>query len=572
MIKNLPSTPDAILEMEWGDYEPHFKALQLTQLTSENINDWLLGWSALADRLDEQYTRLFVATTQFTNDEGIEKRFNHFVESVQPQARTEEQKLKEKLLASGLQPENFKMGLKKMRAEADIFREENLELLVEEQKLNAEYNKILGAQTVLWEGEERTASQMYSLLFEKDRAIREKAWKLTVEVRLKNRDAINDLWKKFMAVRLKIAQNAGLPDYRAYVWEQKFRFDYSPEDCKTFHRAIEEVFVPSAKRIFEKRRLKLGLESARPWDQMVDTSDEDPLKPYQTVAELKSKAKNIFTKVDAKFGEYFQIMIDENLLDLDSRKNKAPGGYNLIYGVSQKPFIFMNNTGTHDDVTTLLHEGGHAFHAFEAGVVPYFHERSENYVPAEFAEVASMAMELLASPYLTKEHGGFYTEGESARARLDHLEGIITMLPYLTLVDAFQHWIYENPQEGSDPILCENQWAELWDRFMPYVDYSGLEDAKKTIWHRQLHIHTLPFYYIEYAFAQLGAVQVWANALKDQKQAVEKYRKALALGSTVSLPELFEAAGAKFSFDTQTIKIYVDLIEEQIEKLEQIKN
>ncbi|MDO9301801.1 MAG: M3 family oligoendopeptidase [Anaerolineales bacterium] len=572
MLKNLPSTPDAILEMEWVDYEPHFKSLQSTQLTSENVNDWLLGWSALADRLDEQYTRLFVATTQFTNDEGIEKRFNHFVESIQPQARTEEQKLKEKLLASSLQPDNFKMGLKKMRAEADIFREENLELLVEEQKLNAEYNKNLGSQTVLWEGEERTASQMYSLLFEKDRAVREKAWRAGVDVRLKNRDAINDLWKKFMAVRIKIAQNAGLSDYRAYAWAQKFRFDYSPEDCKTFHKAIEEVVVPAAKRIFEKRRHKLGLESVRPWDQEVDTSNESPLKPYQTVEELKSKARDIFTKVDPKFGEYFQTMLDENLLDLDSRKNKAPGGYNLIYGVSKRPFIFMNNTGTHDDVVTLLHEGGHAFHAFEAGVVPYFHERSENYVPAEFAEVASMAMELLASPYITKEHGGYYTEGEAARAQLEHLEGIITMLPYLTLVDAFQHWIYENPQDGSDPILCENQWGELWDRFIPYVDYSGLEDAKKTVWHRQLHIHTLPFYYIEYALAELGAVQVWANALKDQKQAVENYRKALALGSTVSLPELFEAAGAKFSFDAKTLKIYVDLLEEQIEKLEQVKS
>ncbi len=572
MLKNLPSIPDAILAMEWMDYEPYFKSLQSSQLTPENIDKWLLDWSALADRLDEQYTRLFVATTQFTNDEEIEKRFNHFVESIQPQARTEEQKLKEKLLASGLQPENFKMGLKKMRAEAGIFREANLELLVEEQKLNAEYNKNLGSQTVLWEGEERTASQMYSLLFEKDRAVREKSWKLTVEVRLKNRDAINDLWKKFMAVRLKIAQNAGLPDYRSYVWAQKFRFDYSPEDCKTFHDAIEEVVVPAAKRIFEKRRQKLGLESVRPWDQSVDTSDESPLKPYQTVDELISKSKDIFTKVDPQFGEDFQTMMDDNLLDLDSRKNKAPGGYNLIYGVSKKPFIFMNNTGTHDDVTTLLHEGGHAFHAFESGVVPYFHERSENYVPSEFAEVASMAMELLAAPYLTKEHGGFYTEGESARARLDHLEGIITMLPYLILVDAFQHWIYENPQEGSDPIMCENQWAELWDRFMPYIDYSGLEDAKKTIWHRQLHIHTLPFYYIEYALAELGAVQVWANALKDQKQAVENYRKALALGSTVSLPELFEAAGAKFAFDAKTLKIYVDLLEEQIEKLEHVKS
>ncbi len=571
MLKNLPSTPNAIVAMEWADYEPHFKALQSTKLTTENVNEWLLGWSALADRLDEQYTRLFVATTQYTADEEIEKRFNHFVEAVQPQARTEEQKLKEMLLASNLQPGNFKMGLKKMRAEADLFREANLDLLVEEQKLNAEYNKILGAQTTLWEGEERTASQMFPLLLENDRSIREKAWKLTVETRLKNRKAINALWKKFMAVRLKIAKNAGVSNYRDYAWAQKFRFDYSPNDCKTFHKAIEEVVVPAVKRIYEKRRQKLGIESLRPWDQIVDISGKSPLKPYQTLDEFKSKAKDIFTKVDPQFGEYFQTMMDNDLLDLESRRNKAPGAYNLIYGVSQKPFIFMSNTGTHQDIDTLLHEGGHAFHAFEATVIPYFHERSEAYVPAEFAEVASMAMELLGSPYITKEHGGSYTESEAARARLEHLQGILTFWPYMALVDAFQHWIYENPENGSDPIQCENKWAELWDRFMDGIDYSDLEDAKKTYWHRQGHIHTLPFYYIEYGLAQLGAVQVWANALKDQKKAVADYRRALGLGSTVSLPELFEAAGAKFSFDAKTLKIYVDLIEEQMEKLEQLQ-
>jgi oligoendopeptidase F len=339
MLKNLPSTPDAILAMEWADYEPHFKSLQLTQLTPENVNSWLLGWSALADRLDEQYTRLFIATTQFTNAEELEKRFNHFVESIQPRARTEEQKLKEKLLASGIQTANFKMGLKKLRAEADIFRGANLELLVEEQKLNAEYNRIQGSQTILWEGEERTSSQMHSLLFEKERATREKAWRAWTGARLKNRDAVNNLWKKFMTVRLKIADNAGLPDYRSYMWAQRFRFDYSPEDCKTFHKAIEEVVVPAVKRIYEKRRQKLGIESVRPWDQEVDVSTASPLKPYQTVDEFKSKSRDIFTKVDPKFGEYFQTMIAENLLDLDSRKNKAPGGYNLIYGVSKRPFI-----------------------------------------------------------------------------------------------------------------------------------------------------------------------------------------------------------------------------------------
>ena len=570
MFKNLPTTVEAILAMEWSDYETYFKDLLARDLTSSNLDEWLVDWSAVADHLDEQYTRLFVATTQYTNDEEMEKRFNHFIESVQPRARVEEQKLKEKLLASGLESPHFKMGLKKMRAEADIFCEANLELLIEEQKLNAEYNKILGSQTMLWEGEERTISQMYPLLQAKDRAIREKAWKLIIEVRLKNREAVNALWTRFMAVRIKIAQNAGLSDYRAYSWAQKFRFDYSPQDCKTFHAAIEQVVVPLATRIYNRRKQRLGLEAFRPWDQLVDTSPDSPLKPYKTLDEFKSKARGIFTKVDPKFGEYFQTMMDEGLLDLGNRKNKAPGAYNLIYAVSHKPFIFMSDTGAHLDVDTILHEGGHAFHAFEAIHIPYFHERSEAYVPAEFAEVASMAMELLASPYITKEEGGFYTEREAARARLEHLEGLVTFWPYMALVDAFQHWIYENPQQGSDPLQCENKWGELWNRFMPGIDYSGFEDAKKTYWHRQGHIHTTPFYYIEYGLAQLGAVQVWANALKDQKKAVEAYRRALALGSTVSLPELFQTAGAKFAFDAGTLKTFVDLIEEQIGKLEQI--
>ena len=410
MFKDLPVTADAILAMEWSDYEPYFKDLQARELTASNLDEWLLDWSAIADHLDEQYTRLFVATTQYTDDAEIENRFNHFIETVQPPSRVEEQKLKEKLLASGLESPNFKMGLKKMRAEADIFSEANLDLLIEEQKLNAEYNKILGAQTVLWEGEELTLSQMYPLQKARDRATREKAWKLVVAERLRNREAVNDLWTKFMAVRSKIVQNAGLADYRAYAWAQKFRFDYTPEDCKTFHTAIEQVVVPLATRIYERHRQKLGLDTFRPWDQLVDTSPDEPLKPFDTLDEFKSKARDIFTKVDPRFGEYFQAMMDGDLLDLDNRKNKAPGAYNLIYGVTRKPFIFMSDTKTHLDVETILHEGGHAFHAFEAAVVPYFHERAETYVPAEFAEVASMAMELLGSPYITKDQGGFYTE------------------------------------------------------------------------------------------------------------------------------------------------------------------
>jgi oligoendopeptidase F len=408
---------------------------------------------------------------------------------------------------------------------------------------------------------------MLALLYETDRSLRQRAWEAREACILKERENINALWEKFIVVRLKIAKNADLPDYRAYAWKQKFRFDYSPEDCKSFHTAIEEVVVPAAQRAYERRRQRLGIETLRPWDVYVDPLGTKPIKPYETIEEFKSKAQAIFQKVDPKFGEYFQIMIDEGLLDLESRKNKAPGGYSLGLHVAHRPFIFMNNIGTSLDVQTILHEGGHAFHEFERAHV-HFYQRGEIYLPAEFGEVASMAMELIASPYKTKEYGGFYTESEAARAMIGLLEDFITFWPYMALVDAFQHWIYENPAHGSEASKCESKWGELWDHFMIGIDYSGWEDSKKTYWHRQGHIFGSPFYYVEYGLALLGAVQVWANSRKDQMKAVADYRKALALGATVPLPQLFATAGAKFAFDAKTLKGAVDLMEDVIGEME----
>ena len=370
-----------------------------------------------------------------------------------------------------------------------------------------------------------------------------------------------------MGIRLKIAENADFPDYRAYKWKQSRRFDYTPEDCKSFHAAIEEVVVPAAIRVYERRRQRLGIEAIRPWDQNVDQFGRPSLRPAKTVDELNLKALNVFENVDPKFREYYQSMIDNDLLDLDSRKNKASGAYSLCYNVAQLPFIFMSHTNTTIDVETIMHEGGHAFHSFECAHLRY-PQKAEEYVPAEFAEVASMGMELLASPYLTQEYGGFYTDEESARARISHLESFITFLPYMALVDAFQHWIYENQLEASDGIKCEEKWGELCDRFIKGIDYSSLEKYKKIYWQRQGHILTTPFYYIEYGLALLGAVQVFGNARKDQKKAVADYRKALSLGSTVSLPELFATAGAKFAFEAKTLKQAVDLMEEVIGELE----
>jgi oligoendopeptidase F len=272
----------------------------------------------------------------------------------------------------------------------------------------------------------------------------------------------------------------------------------------------------------------------------------------------------VFVRVDPALGAYYATLQSEHLLDLDNRKGKAPGGYCTYFPAARRPFIFMNAVGLHDDVQTLLHEGGHAFHAFEVGALPYYPQTNP---PMEFNEVASMAMELLAAPYLAAQPDGFYSPAEAARARIEHLEGALLFWPYMAVVDAFQHWIYAHPQAAFDPAAREAEWERLWNRFMRGWDWSGLEAAKRAYWQRQLHIFQLPFYYVEYGLAQLGAMQVWRNALGDQAGAVAAYRRALALGNTVTLPELYAAAGAKFAFDAATLQEAVDLIEATLDKL-----
>jgi oligoendopeptidase F len=565
--QTLPTDATSILALTWSDYKPFYQELEGRPLSNETIEEWLKDWSRLAETADEHYWRLYIATTVNTADQAVEEAYNKYIEEIQTSVKTAEQKLKDKLLASGLSPKSFETALRMMRAEAEIFKDENLPLQAEEQKLITEYHKLTGSLSVMWEGEERTLAQMFPLLYESDRSIRQRAWESVQAQFLKERQNINALWEKFLPLRLKIAEQAGMPDYRAYMWKQKFRFDYSPADCKAFHAAIEQFFVPAAKRVYERRRERLGIESLRPWDLSVDPQGGAPIKPYETMDEFKAKLHAVFEQVNPAFGNYFQIMMDEDLLDLESRKNKAQIGYSLGLHVAHRPFVFINHSNTPWDVQTMLHEGGHAFHEFERAHV-HFYQRGEIYLPAEFGEVASMSMELLASPYKTKECGGFYTDSEQARTMIELLEGIVTFLPYMALVDAFQHWIYENPSLSADASQCEENWSALWDRFMIGIDYSGLEDHKKTYWHRQGHIFWAPFYYVEYGLAQIGAVQVWANARRDQQKAVADYRKALSLGATVPLPELFAAAGAKFAFDAETLQRAVDLLEEVIEDME----
>ena len=566
MYANLPLTVEAFLNWPWLQIEPYFGALIERPLHAGNVAVWLADWTRLIDLLSEAHAHLNVAVTLDTTDAESEAQYHAFLDGVHQSAQAANQQLKEKLLACGLEPPGFELPLRKMRAEAALFRAENLPLLAEEHKLASEYNRIVGAQTVRWENEELTLQQLRKILQSPEQASRERAWRLAARRWLDDRQAINQVWVRFMDLRRRLADNAGYADYRAYRWQQLLRLDYTPQDCSQFQQAIEQAAVPAATRLYERYRQRLGVARLRPWDLDSDLMPLHfpPLSPYGNIADLVEKTAAIFNRLDPQLGEYFQVLRAEGMLNLENRKGKAPGAYCTSFNARRRPFIFMNAIGLHSDVRTLLHESGHAFHNFERYRLPFAQQRLSG---MEFNEVASMAMELLAAPFVSTEHGGFYAEAEARRFRLMHLEQMLTFWPYMAVVDAFQHWAYIHHEQASDPANCDACWLDLWGRYLPGVDWSGLEVEAMTGWQRKQHIFRYPFYYVEYGLAQLGAVQVWRNALRDPAQALGQYRQALSLGGTASLPELYAAAGAKFAFDAATLQEAVDLVEETITTL-----
>lgn len=567
MFDSLPSDAGIVKDWTWSQFEAYYHDLLNYPLYDATLSEFLTNWTRLSELIEETFSRLHVAITVNTADAEAEKRYHNFLETTYPPAEEAEQRLKTKLLDTGLVAKGLEIPLLGMRTDAEIFREENIPLFVEEHKLTNEYDKVMGAQTVMWDGQEVTVVQLRPHYQSTDRQVREDAWRAASERQLEDRDAINKLWRDFLGLRREQSSNAGFRDYRSFRWKQLHRFDYTPEDCARFHEAIEAAVVPAAMRIAEKRRHVLGLSRLRPWDMDVDPLGREPLKPFTEVGELKAGVSRMIHRLDSTLGGYFDIMVQEGYLDLDNRKHKAPGGYCTEFPATKRPFIFMNAVGMHSDVQTLLHESGHSFHAFERNALPYIQQRQ---VGMEFSEVASMGMELLASPYLGRDEGGFYTQEDADRALVEHLEGAILFWPYMAVVDAFQHWVYEHVMDAEDPNRCDEVWTALTRRFTPWIDWSGLEDSLATGWHRKLHIHVAPLYYVEYGLAQLGAVQVWKNALEDREKALRAYRRALSLGGTVSLPDLFSAAGARFAFDSATLGAAVELIEQTIGQKSQV--
>jgi len=549
---------------DWESIRKHFEPLAAEPVDARTVADWLRRWSEIKAVLYETHAQVNRKVAEDTTDEEAERQFLKLVEEIEPKASIAEQALRDKLLAvEGWQPAPDQVELlRRLRAESEIFAEANVPLLSELAVLENRYDKIAGGLSIEWYGASETLSQARLHLDSANRAEREDAWRRMMAAYGAERGRLNELYIEMLGLRRRVARNAGFADFRAYKWLELARFDYTPADCTRFHDAIEYAVVPLARRLYSERQGRLGVERLRPWDLDIDLHGE-PLRPFTDVAELEAGAFRIFQRVDPELASHFAGMHD-GYLDLASRPNKAQGGFCDQFPVEGKPYIFMNAVGVHDDVVTLLHEGGHAFH--------YTDSRSQPLVwnlngPMEFCEVASMAMEMLAIPYLERSEGGFYTATEARRVYAAKMEEVVTFLPYMAVVDAFQHWVYTQAPENVTAAELDKAWESQWDRYMVGIDYEGLRDVKASGWHRKLHIFTTPFYYVEYGLAQLGALQVWRNSLSDPAAAVRAYREALSLGYTRPLPDLFRAAGAEFGFDRDTVASLMQAVSDQMDRL-----
>lgn len=554
--------PNEINLSEWDQIEPLFRELLDRQLDSvESIEHWLYDRSELCSVIEEEGSRRYIAMTCATNDQETEKAFLQFVEEIEPRTKPFWHEIDKKLVNSAhvddLDPGRYDILLRSSRNQIELFREENITIETEITKLSQQYQKIMGAMTVNFKGEELTMQQMGKFLEENSRDLRKDAFDAITHRRLQDSEKLEDTFDQMLALRNQIAENAGFEDFRAYKFRRMERFDYTPQDCLNFHDAIEKIVVPLQRQILDDRRKALNIATVRPWDMTCDRYGRTPLKPFEDTDNLVHGCHEIFDRIDPELGTNFQRMIDLGLLDLESRKGKAPGGYQTTLHEMRLPFIFMNAVGLNRDIFTMLHEGGHAFHTFAAREEPIFAYR---HAPMEFCEVASMAMEHLGEPYLES----FYSPGDAARARRDHLEGAISILPWIAIIDAFQHWIYTHQDHNrNERAAC---WIDLMERFGAGVDYTGYEDVLRYRWHAQLHIFEVPFYYIEYGIALLGALQVWRNSFDDQAGAVKAYKEALKFGGSRPLPDLFTAADARFDFSAMTIEPLMDKVREEIEK------
>ena len=564
-IKKLQRTylPQDFTVTDWPALEPHFKELLSRQITGKaSLENWLKDMSELEAAVNEDACWRQINMTCDNENKTLEEAFNFFCLEIQPQIQPYSDALNKKLVTSPylneLDSALYHTYLRSTQKSIELFREANIPIQAEVSVLQQQFGQISGGMMITVNGEEYTLQQAAKFLESPDRKLREEVYFKIPTRRLQDKDKLNALYDKLIYLRNKEAENADFKNYRDYRFKELGRFDYTKEDCYNFHDAVKQYVLPLVNEIYRRKKEKLGLDTLRPWDLDAEKEGTKPLRPFATGEELLQKSIDCFTKLRPFFGECLVKMKDMKHLDLESRKGKSPGGYNCPLPESGAPFIFMNAAGQMHDVTTMLHEGGHAVHSFLAH--PLALTGFKEY-PMEIAEVASMAMELMSMNHWDS----FFDKTEDmTRAREHQLERVITIFPWIAVIDKFQHWVYEHPTHTHDERTAA--WINVLQEFRDdVIDYTGLDEFRHNAWQRQLHLFEVPFYYIEYGIAQLGAIGMWMQYKNDPAKAMDNYCLALSLGGTKTLPELYKAAGLEFDFSPEKIKALMEFVQKEMD-------
>ena len=553
--------PQSFTVSSWALLKPFYDELLQRTLSSEKeLEQWLIDISELSSVVSEDMAWRYIKMTCDTASEELRNSFNDFVTNIEPNISPIANDLNKKLIdcefSKNLPKETYFVYIRAVEKSILLFREINIPIKTELQQKEQEFGAINGAQTITYAGEEMTLQKAGVLLKNLDRRIREEVYLKVAERRSKDEDALNALYSELIKLRDQVAINTGFKNYRDYKHEELGRFDYSVNDCLNFHEAVKLHAVPLIQEHDEKRKEKLKLEDYRPWDTAVDDEGQEPLKPFSNAKELIEKTILCFNKIDPFFGDCIKTMDEMKRLDLESRIGKSPGGYQYPLYETDVPFIFMNSVGLHRDLVTMVHEGGHAIHSFLCKDLELVDFKSP---PSEIAELASMSMELISM-----EHWLVFFENKEdlKRAKRQQLESVMDTLPWIAAVDKFQHWVYLNPKHTIE------QRYESWSSIMAdfgsnVINYKGFEANLKRRWQVQLHLFEVPFYYIEYGFAQLGAIAMWRNYKTNAKKTIDQYKAALSLGYTKTIPEVYQAAGIKFDFSPEYVKELMDFVKSE---------
>jgi oligoendopeptidase F len=553
------------LEIKWDTISPILDELLNRPISSvSELEHWLKDKSELEAALEEDFAWRYIKMTCDTANEELVASFQYFATEIEPKISPIGNLLNKKLIDSPfideLDQDKYFVYIRAIRKALEIYREENVELFTKIQVTAQKYQAASGAMSVMINDQEYTLVQAANFIKDVSRTVRQNAWEIIQQRRLVDKDDLNIIFDELVALRHQVALNAGFENYRDYMFQAMGRFDYSVKDCYDFHEAIEKEIVPILKEQAEKRAEALGLEVLKPWDTEVDISGKPALKPFRDGEELIEKSIAAFNAIDPKLGQMLAIMKANNLFDVESRKGKAPGGYNYPLAETGAPFIFMNSAGSMRDLTTMVHEGGHAVHTF---LTANLELNDFKHCPSEVAELASMSMELIS---MDQWNIYFDDEAELVRAKREQLIDVLKTLPWVAVIDQFQHWIYTNPSHNAADR--EEAFKQIYNTFgAGFANWEGLDQEIGNLWQKQLHVFELPFYYIEYGIAQLGAIAIWKNYKENPEKAVQQYLDALALGYTKPMNEIYETAGIKFDFSSSYIKELASFVKAELDKL-----